>query len=109
MYALEGVFCDAQLSRLLKKSASFVLASLRGSTYSGEYASPLYSLRPCWTAFLNSLRAVREPSATACTPCFPIPELLFNTLLATQQVLLFANPAVQDLLESRVDDEATST
>ena len=26
--------------RLLKQSASFVLASLRGSTYSGEYASP---------------------------------------------------------------------
>jgi hypothetical protein len=28
-------------SRLFKKSASFVLASLRGSTYSREYASPL--------------------------------------------------------------------
>jgi len=37
-------------------SASFVLASLRGSTYKVEYASPLRSLRPCWTAFLNILR-----------------------------------------------------
>jgi len=27
----------------------------------------------------------------------------------TQQVLLFANPAVPDLLGDRVDDEATST
>jgi hypothetical protein len=58
-------------SRLLKKSASFVLASLRGSTYSGEYASPLRLLRPCWTAFLNSLRTVRGSSATPCTPRFP--------------------------------------
>ncbi len=31
---------------MLKKSASFVLASLRGSTYVAEYASPLRSLRP---------------------------------------------------------------
>ena len=44
--------------RLLKKSASGVLASRRGSTYSSEYASPLRSLRPCWTAFLNSLWAI---------------------------------------------------
>ncbi|MBI5671876.1 MAG: hypothetical protein HZC50_01095 [Nitrospirae bacterium] len=33
-----------------------VLASLRGSTYGPEYASPLRSLRPCWTAFLRILR-----------------------------------------------------
>ncbi len=43
-------------SRLLIKSASGVLASLRGSTYGTEYDSPLRLLRPCWTAFLNSLR-----------------------------------------------------
>src|SRR6187399_748649 len=43
---------------MLKKSASFVLASLRGSTYRTKYASPLRSLRPCWTAFLNILRTV---------------------------------------------------
>ena len=40
---------------MFKKSASFVLASLRGSTYETEYASPLRSLRPRWTAFLNIL------------------------------------------------------
>ena len=34
-------------------SASFVLASLRDSPYDKEYASPLRSLRPCWSAFLN--------------------------------------------------------
>jgi hypothetical protein len=28
---------------MLKKSASVVLTSLRGSPYGGEYASPLYS------------------------------------------------------------------
>jgi len=44
------------ISSLLKKSASCVLASFRGSTYETEYASPPRSLRPCRTAFLNSLR-----------------------------------------------------
>jgi hypothetical protein len=43
-------------SRLLTKSASGVLAALRGSTYHREYASPHRLLRPCWTDFLNSLR-----------------------------------------------------
>jgi hypothetical protein len=42
---------------MLKKSASVVLAPLRGSTYRTAYASPLRSLRPCWTAFLSILRA----------------------------------------------------
>ena len=32
-----------------------VLASLRGSTYNSKYASPLRSLRPCWTRFLTIL------------------------------------------------------
>ncbi len=40
---------------MLKKSSSVVLASLRGSTYGTEYASPLHSLRPRWKAFLNIL------------------------------------------------------
>jgi hypothetical protein len=40
---------------MLKKSASGVLASRRGSTYGAEYDSPLRLLRPCWTALLNSL------------------------------------------------------
>jgi hypothetical protein len=48
----EGYFVT---SRLLTKSASGVLAVLRGSTYGRTYASPLRVLRPCWTAFLNSL------------------------------------------------------
>ena len=33
--------------RMLKKSASFVLASFRPSTYPRGYASALHSLRPC--------------------------------------------------------------
>jgi hypothetical protein len=41
---------------MLKKPSGFVLASFRGSTYGKEYASPLHSLRPCWTAFLSILR-----------------------------------------------------
>ena len=48
--------------RLLKKSASGVLASLRGSTYGSEYASPLRSLRSCWTAFLTSLWPTQSPA-----------------------------------------------
>ncbi len=42
--------------RMLKKSASGVLASRRGSPYGAEYDSPLCSLRPCWAAFLSILR-----------------------------------------------------
>jgi plastocyanin len=41
--------------RLLKKSASSVLTSLGASTYPRGYASAPRSLRPCCTAFLNSL------------------------------------------------------
>jgi len=33
-------------NRMMKKSAGFVLASLRGSTYDREYDSPLRLLRP---------------------------------------------------------------
>jgi len=40
---------------MLKKTTSFVLASLRTSTYGNEYASALRLLRPCWMAFLNIL------------------------------------------------------
>jgi hypothetical protein len=50
-------------SRMLKKSASGVLASLRGSTYRSD-ASPLRSLRPCWPAFLSILRGVLLLSQT---------------------------------------------
>src|SRR6478735_2518613 len=38
-------------SRLLKKPASCVLASLEGSTYRTTYALPSRSLRPCWRVF----------------------------------------------------------
>jgi len=48
------------MNRMLKKAASFVLASLRGSTYGKEYASPLRSLRPRRTAFLNILTVSAE-------------------------------------------------
>ena len=48
------------MNRMLKKAASFVLASLRGSTYRKEYALPLRSLRPCRTAFLNILTVSAE-------------------------------------------------
>jgi len=48
---------------MLKKSSSFVLASLRGSPYGPKYDSPLRSLRPHWTAFLNTLRGIPVPSA----------------------------------------------
>jgi len=40
---------------MLKKTASVVLAALKGSTYRREYASPFLWLRPCWTAFLSIL------------------------------------------------------
>ncbi len=43
------------LIRMLKKSASSVLASFRSSTYPRGYASALHSLRPCWTVFLSIL------------------------------------------------------
>ena len=45
---------------MLKKSASFVLASLRSSTYPRGYASGLHSLRPRWTAILSILRVRTE-------------------------------------------------
>ncbi|MCH8039567.1 MAG: hypothetical protein IH977_04390 [Nitrospinae bacterium] len=50
--------------RLLKKSASFVLAAFGGSTYRTEYTrlAPARLLRPGWMAFLTILRAVLMPS-----------------------------------------------
>ena len=56
---------------MLKKSVRFVLASLRGSTSGSKYDSPLRSLRPRWTAFLNILRALLMPSAISDNPIFP--------------------------------------
>jgi hypothetical protein len=48
---------------MLKKSASFVLASLRSSTYRTAYASLFRPLRPRWAAILNILREVAEKSS----------------------------------------------
>jgi hypothetical protein len=56
---------DSPSSRVLKKSASGVLASLRGSTYGAEYDSPLRLLRPCWTAILSTLHGQLESSQTS--------------------------------------------
>ena len=46
---------------MLKKSTSFVLASLRSSTYGTEYDSPLRSVRPQWTAILSILHGCLAP------------------------------------------------
>jgi hypothetical protein len=56
--------CSHPASKLLTKAASGVLTSLRGSTYGPEYDSPLRSLRPYRTAFLNSLRGISIRSVT---------------------------------------------
>ena len=66
-------------SRLLIKSASGVLASLRGSTYVRKYASPLRSLRPCWTAFLNSLQAIQFPSVISGVVLIPVSSSRLST------------------------------
>jgi len=56
---------------MLKKTASFVLAALRGSPYGHKYASPPRLLRPRWTVFLTillghfaSIRDVLVPTVT---------------------------------------------
>src|SRR5207247_10197909 len=75
----------ADTSRLLKKSASGVLASFKPSMSPRGYDSALHSLRPCmgqdasWRArigrvrnlaFLNSLRVLLKPSMTSSSPVF---------------------------------------
>jgi len=57
---VDGRVFLCQPPRILKKSASCVLASLRPSTYPRGYASALRSLRPCWTAFLSILLNVKR-------------------------------------------------
>jgi hypothetical protein len=42
---------------MLKKAASFVLATFKGSAYGEKYASPFDLLRPRWTTFLSILVA----------------------------------------------------
>ena len=41
--------------RMLQKPSSFVLTSLKASTYATEYASAFRSLRPCWKGFFTIL------------------------------------------------------
>ncbi len=80
-------------SRVLKKSASGVLASLRGSPYGTEYDSPLRSLRPTpwkrrvsarlgWAgekvAFLNTLWGALIPFVTQAKPYFRGAEIVFQ-------------------------------
>lgn len=94
-------------SRPLKKSASAVLASSRPSTGTGPpphsaartdlvslirrtmrprgYASSLHSLRPCSTAFLNSLRAQLELSMTCSNPVLPRIHGSFSTPFRDRQ------------------------
>jgi hypothetical protein len=47
---------------MVKKSASFVLAALRASTYRKAYASAPRLLRPRWMAFLTILRVMPSGS-----------------------------------------------
>ena len=56
------------LPRMLKKSASGVLASFRPSTYPRGYASALHSLWPCWTAFLS----IPKKCSPLCHTCRPL-------------------------------------
>jgi len=58
-------------SRMLKKSASIVLASFRPSTYPRGYASALHSLRPCWTNFLSTLQGRAFMSWTRAVEAHP--------------------------------------
>jgi hypothetical protein len=43
---------------MVKTPSSFVLASLKGSTYRIEYASPFRSLRPCRRDVLTILQSI---------------------------------------------------
>ncbi len=66
---------------MLKKSASFVLAALGGSTYRTEYAFASSFAAPRWTAFLTILRAVDAlPDLLECWVA-PVPKGFFNNLL----------------------------
>jgi hypothetical protein len=66
---------------MLKKSASFVHASLRPSTYPRGYASALRSLRPCWTAFLSILCDVSYCSGISDYSISTLPQQFLRKLL----------------------------
>ena len=72
---------------MLKKSASIVLASLRGSPYSTEYDSPLCWLWPCqrkgasWT-----LASSVEPHAgVEQVRCLVIVSILYGCLMSSHK------------------------
>ncbi len=85
-------------NRMLKTSASIVLASFRPSTYPRGYASALHSLRPCWTNVLSILWSKLSVTrhallalllcllVTACTTT-PVPEEAAGLKQATAEEL----------------------
>jgi len=76
--------------RMLKKSASSVLASFRPSTYLRGYDSALHSLRSCWTNFLSIL-GVMVPLSQKCKP---------SKFRSTQ--IVFPQPAIAILMRFAV-------
>lgn len=80
---------------MLKQSASGVLAALRPSTYSSEYASALRLLRPGWTARLSLLRKIvplsLTPSARNEGGFTLVEALLAMALLATLSAIVFGS------------------
>ncbi len=107
-------------SKMLKKSASGVLASLRGSTYGTEYASPLRSLRPCWTNFLSILPGILPLPHTRgpwifhrATIVVPQPARFLNVwvvILSLVAVGCSSSPVgIPETLELQIDKNVTFT
>jgi len=101
-------------SRMLKESASGVLASLRDSTYGMEYASPLCSLWPCWTNVLSILpgKLLLPPSRGPLifhhiTIGFPQPARLLNVWVVIFSLIAMgcsSSPVgIPETLESHID------
>lgn len=62
-------------------TASFVLTSLRPSTYPRGYASAIHSLRPRWEAFLNNLQDIVVMTLpSSYSTVFDTSRLVVNTL-----------------------------
>jgi hypothetical protein len=80
---------------MLKKPASFVLASLRHSTYPRGYASGLRSLRPRWTAFLSILLGVPLCSYVAVRPM----DIFFRRAGLLTLLFLWTVPAILSAAE----------
>jgi len=106
--------------RMLKKSASFVLASFRPSTYPRGYASALHSLRPCWTNFLSILPGILPLPQTPgplnfhrVTIVFPQPARFLNVwvlILSLIAVGCSSSPVgIPETLEPHIDKNLTFT